>query len=88
MDTHPLSLAEATSEKPWGCGLSLNHANVSDPKHSRSQGVMGTTLERVRAELLIDFGMPDKKKTPALVPIPVSQSASAPEATQNALGNN
>ncbi len=56
MDTHPLQLAEASKELPWGCGLTLKEEGVSDSKNWSGQGIMGMALERVRSELIIEFG--------------------------------
>ncbi len=70
MKTHPLTLAEATGEKPWGCGKGLKDPGVSDPKNWKQQGIMGVTLERVRSELIQDFGLPRSAVSGASLAIP------------------
>ncbi len=52
LDTHPKLLAEASSEEPWGCGLTLKHANIKNPRRWVRQGIMGETLQVLRQEFL------------------------------------
>ncbi len=56
--TYPLLIAEATTERPWGCGMGLREQGVSNSKNWKEQGIMGITLERVRSELMEEFGLP------------------------------
>ncbi len=52
LDTHPKLLAEASSEEPWGCGLTLKHPNIKNPRRWVRQGIMGETLQVLRQEFL------------------------------------
>ena len=61
--------SEFETERPWGCGLSLKDPKVSDRKSWKEQGIMGMTLERIRAELMEEYNMP--RGVPARRPPPL-----------------
>ncbi len=52
VETHPKVLAEASTEEPWGCGLTLKHDHIDNPKKWKRQGIMGETLTLIRQELI------------------------------------
>ncbi len=52
VETHPKVLAEASTEIPWGCGLTLKHENITNPKKWKRQGIMGETLTLLRQEFI------------------------------------
>ncbi len=79
LDTHPYQLAEASKERPWGCGYTLKDDGASDPKNWTSKGIMGRILERVREELIMEFGVPSSRQfgatsNPDTVPKEVSET--------------
>ena len=50
--TYPYTLAEASLELPWGCGVALKDPKLSDTKNWKGQGIMGEVLTRIRNELI------------------------------------
>ncbi len=52
VSTHPKVLAEASMEEPWGCGLTLKHEDIKNPRKWPRQGVMGETLMIIRQDLI------------------------------------
>ncbi len=52
--SYPCTLAEASSELPWGCGMSLKNPKVTDKKLWKGQGIMGRVLETIREELMAE----------------------------------
>ncbi len=52
VETYPKVLAEASTEEPWGCGLTLKNSGIDNPKKWKRQGIMGETLTLLRQEFI------------------------------------
>ena len=92
LDTHPYQLAEASKERPWGCGYTLKDDGASDPKNWTSKGIMGRVLEKIREELIMEFGVPSSRQSgatsvPDTVPKQVSGSTENDALAQSILSS-
>jgi len=51
LQTESNVLGEASKNKKWGIGLSLNDANVTNPQHWDGKNIFGQVLEKVRRQI-------------------------------------
>ncbi len=79
IDTDNKIIAEATTEKPWGCGLKLDNQDVKDRFKWDCIGIMGETLMKVREELRIAKGLPILDPPPSIQRSSLSGSGSESE---------
>ncbi len=80
VETHPKLLAEASTEMPWGCGLTLKHEHIENPKKWKRQGIMGETLTLIRQEF-IDARPPQ----PSIIVPPFSFAQLSTESPEEAM---
>ena len=80
LDTDNKLLAEASTEKPWGCGMKLDNAILKDSTKWTTVGIMGEVLMKVREELRVAKGLPVQQ-------IPRLHSVSTSDASDNEANN-
>lgn len=53
LETHPLLLVEASLDKIWGCGLTINNPQILDSRNWTGKNLLGKILTNVREDVMV-----------------------------------